>query len=215
MRLADRDDLLQKTQRLTRTTPLPKAIDSKTAALIDQLQRQIGELGGFISSILQHVFAGPLFAPGSTQNFLIDARTGTTGYNVLSAAQAAAEGLPSAAGFVIFRHQLGILLNRAVVTHWALNDPRSFNESAGTSAPAGQAERSGGVRIYGWDERRTVFQLDSEAEVQKVVAIVALFPATPEPLSSNRMRELAVGGRASPSPGLILAGSVTAETVEV
>lgn len=166
MKLLERDDLLTRLARIGKAGPLPKNLDKETAGLIDQMQRQIGVLSEAIRTIL----SDPLVL-SSGYRFSIDARAGTDGFNVLTSAEAAAEGLPSEDGFVIYRHASGLLLNQYGVTSWALNNPSAHPLAT-----------SGGLLMYSYDSNRTVFQLDGDAETQEVVATLRLFPSSSVPV---------------------------------
>lgn len=165
MRLTRRDDLLNRLTRVGKAGPLPRNMDKETAGLIDQMQRQIGVL----QEALREMLADP-FVLSDGYRFSIDARAASDGLNVLTVAQATAEGLPAEDGFVVYRHSSGLLLNQAFVTSWALN------------APASPLANSGGLLMYSCDKDRTVLQIDGDAETQEVVATLRFFPSSSVPV---------------------------------
>lgn len=169
MKLEVRDDLLSRLARIGKAGPLPKNLDKETAGLLDQMQRQIGTLQEGLRLVLGDGFnAGQL---GDGFKFAIDARAGTDGYNVLTATQADAEGIGAFDGYVIYRHASGLLLNRYVVTSWALNNPNTLAALV----------NSGGLRIHSYDNQRTILQLDADAIAQEVVATLSFFPKDQPP----------------------------------
>ena len=148
--------------------------DEATRRVLEELQQQIAtasEAGGAVLGQLadgpNHTIDGDLF--------MLDGRPTSGTYNVLSTTEAARNGLPSANGFCVFRHGRGIVLNRYDTMLYAVSEPLSFNEALGSTASATQPERTGGFIVYSFDNHRTVFQFDVEAQAQKAVAIVACF----------------------------------------
>lgn len=196
MRLTDRDDLLARMVRVNRTVALPKTIDAAVAGSIDAMQRQVGEVSSSFSKVTEHVFQGPNYAKDGGQRFVIDARPTSRGFNVLTTAQATAEGLPAWNGFVSIKHGMRLLLDGWAVFDWALANPA-----------ATQPTSMGGIRRYGSDQNRTVFQLTADAQSQQVVARIALWPTQPPP------RGAATAAAPEATNRLILAQDVTIETL--
>lgn len=165
MKLEQRDDLLGRLSRIGKAGPLPRNLDKETAGLIDQMQRQIGTLQEAVRAVL----AAPTILSDGYQ-FTIDARPASDGYNILTTAQATAEGLPAEDGFVIYRHASGLLLNRPQQTSWTLN------------APASPLATSGGLLMYSFDKNRTVLKIDADAAAQEVVATFKFSPSSSVPV---------------------------------
>lgn len=206
MKMLERDVRLRRISALGKASGMSPASADPRAA-IDQLQRRCAELEDAVAQLYGHVFEGPIFGPAGNL-FRIDTRSGTTGYNLIASADSAKDGLPATtAGFVIFRHGLGYVLDRYVVVHWALANPGAFNEALGTFAARadGPPERAGGMRIYSFDDSRTVFQLDDEAVQQQVLAWVVCYSSAMIP--TNKVSPEATGA-ARGQNGYILATNV-------
>lgn len=177
MKQRDRDDLLARVARVGKNAPLPKGLDPQTSSAIDSLQRQIGELSAAQTKATEHVFQGPLFAKGSGQTFVIDARASSSGFNILTTAKATQEGLPAWNGFVSIKHGLNVVLDRWVVVDWTLKTPA-----------ATQPTSMGWIRRYASDLTRTVFQITADAQSQEVLAIVTLYAQVPPPRGAEFAR---------------------------
>jgi hypothetical protein len=171
VKLAVRDDLISRLARIGKAGPLPKNLDKETAGLLDQMQRQIGTLQDGLRSALGDGFNGSQLGEG--YKFAIDARAGTDGYNVLTTTEATAEGLPAEDGYVVYRHATGLLLNRYILTSWALNNP---------TIAAGILTSAGAVRVHSYDNQRTILQLDGDAISQEAVATLSFYPSQPVPV---------------------------------
>jgi len=192
------DQLLARLQMVGRAGALPK--NANLPQLIDELQRQLGILGDAARALLSELRQGPRF-PKDGLLFVVDCRTATT--NLLSTAQAAAEGLGAIAGLAIYRHGLGLRLNRAAQP-FASNIPT-------VGVVNGQASRNGTCFLYGWDDNRTVFQVDQDAQSNQSVFIVSCYPSRVQPSTITNPGAAQKTGAAAPQLGFELASSPLAE----
>ena len=177
MDFTKRDELLMRIGRLGKSGALPVSNDLKSMrGALDELQRRTGELQTVVTTLLSESFRGPQFGENSAI-FLVDSRVGSTTYNVLDTAQAAAEGLGSVANLCVFRHGKGFVFDRWVVINHFLNAPA-------VTPP----NRVGGLELYAVDDNRTVFRLDADATNQSAVMTVALWPSKVVPTAGISAR---------------------------
>lgn len=167
MKPTQRDALLRKISALGKAGGMPLTVDPQKA--IDELQRRCGVLQEAVTLLLDVAFQNPNTSSGGTI-FRIDGRPTSAGYNLLTAAQANQEVGLNALGVSIYRHGLGYALDRFVVISKGLANP---------GAP--QPTRITGERLYGYDNNRTVFQLDAEAVTQQAVVWVVCFSSKINP----------------------------------
>jgi hypothetical protein len=195
--LQELDRLAAAIQRIGQQGSLPK--DGPQALLVDELQRQLSQLKEGQLALLQELRVAPRHGVGSYR-FTIDARPTSDGFNVLTTTEADDEGLGAVAGTAIFRHGAGIPLPFWDQKFFTLADKL---DAIGLSAT--QAARTGGWIVYKWDNNRTVFQLDEDAQMQEAVITVSCSPIR-QPLSApNR---LALAGATAPDATLVDAGTI-------
>lgn len=153
-----RDSALEKLGRLGKSGGI-SLLDTKLA--IDELQRRASGVSEVAASMLSDMFRGPRFADGA-DIFAIDCRSSG---NILSSAQALAEGLGSVSNLSVFRHGRGFILDYYVEIQRILHNAASPMTSAC------------GFRLYAVDDNRTVFQVTSDAVTQQAVIKVSCFPS--------------------------------------
>lgn len=198
MNLSDMDALATQLQRVGQSGALPKT--GSVPQLVDELQRQLGVVGDVLRLLLEEARE----RPGTSKDallFLIDARPTASTYNVLSTAQAGQEGLGATAGLAVFRHGQSTRLDRATEVFYAL-------ANRNIAVANGQTTRSGRAVMYGFDDNRTVFQLDIEAETQQAIAIMAVYASQKRP-SAKITKDGQTTGAAVPQLGFVLASSVS------
>lgn len=163
---SDRDTMLERLGRLGKAGGVP-LVGGDPKLAIDELQRRTSTVAQAASQTLAEFFRGPRTGDDAPV-FTINARSGNSGYNVLSTTQANAEGLGSVANLAIFRHGLGFVLDYYTVIRHVLHNP----------LPVGSPpNRMGGVQLYAVDDNRTVFQIDADAASQYAVITLACWPS--------------------------------------
>jgi len=191
------DVLASRLQRVGQNGALPTT--GPQSLLVDELQRQLSSVKDAVTALLKETRERAAFGKDANL-FLIDSRTGSTKFNVLTAADASAEGLGTTDGLAIYRHGKGYALDRAVEVFFALKT-RSITVSNG------QQQRSGRVLLYAWDDNRTVFQVDDDAQVQEVVAVLACYSSRTIPSAGN-VAYRAATGVSTKQLGVVTAGTV-------
>ena len=180
MDFTKRDELLMRIGRLGKSGALPVSNDLRSLrGALDELQRRTGELQTVVTTLLSESFRGPQFGDNSAI-FLVDSRgplTSSATYNVLTTAQAAADGLGSVANLCVFRHGKGFVFDRWMVINQFLSAPA-----------ATPPNRVGGLELYAVDDNRTVFRLDADATSQRAVMTVALWPSKVVPTAGISAR---------------------------
>lgn len=165
-----RNTALDTLGRLGKAGGIPVAADPKLA--IDELQRRTSTVAQAASQTLNEVFRGPRTGDNAPI-FQADSRTtsgpgGTVSptYNILTAAEATAEGFGAVSGLCIFRHGLGFVLDYYCVIRHAL-----YN------AAANPPNRMGNINLFAVDDNRTIFRLDADAISQQAVIVVTCWPS--------------------------------------
>ena len=161
---SDRDTMLERLGRLGKAGGVP-LVGGDPKLAIDELQRRTSTVAQAASQTLAEVFRGPRTGD-SAPVFTINARSGNSAYNILTSAQANAEGLGTTSNLCIFRHGLGFVLDYYMVIRHVLHNP-SF-------APP---NRMGNVQLYAVDDNRTVFQIDADAASQYAVITLTCWPS--------------------------------------
>jgi len=154
-----RDTALERLGRLGKSGGAPKG-DTKQA--IDELQRRASVVAQAAADTLGMVFRGPR-GDEDADIFTIDCRTGG---NILTSAQASAEGLGAVNNLAVFRHGRGFTLDYYVEIRRVVDD--------GSTWPAATAFN---YRLYAVDDNRTVFQVTDTAISQDAVITVSCFPS--------------------------------------
>lgn len=172
-----RDSLLRRITRLGKSGAVPVSDDVKALrSSLDELQRRTGELQSVLSELIGEKFRGPQFGDNAA-TFVVDDRASSPTFNVLTTAQAAAEGLGSVANLCVFRHGLGFVFDRWLIVNQFLNAPA-----------ATPPNRFGGLELYAVDDNRTVFRLSADATSQDAVMTVVLWPSKAVPTAGISAR---------------------------
>lgn len=198
MKTAAIDLLISRLQRVGQAGALPKNLS--VPQLIDELQRQLAALADGSRALLTALRAGPGFDKNSNL-FLIDARSGSSTFNILTTGDATNEGLGAVAGLAIYRHGLGFKLDRFTQV--------DFAGTPTVGVASGQASRNGTLSRYAADEQRTVFQLDQDAVTNQSLFVVSCYSSRVVPSVTVNPGTAQKTGAATPQLGLVRANLQT------
>lgn len=195
MNAATIDRLLGGLQRVGQAGALPKGVT--VPQLVDELQRELGALAVAVRSLLMLVRSSPDFTKDGDL-FLIDCRSGG---NVLTTAQATAQGYGAVAGLAVFNHGKGYKLDRAAYSLVAM--------TATVGVVNGQAARTGAAVVWKADQNRTVFQVDADLATNLAVVVACCFPSIPPPTTLQKGTATQTGA-STPQLGLQTMGTQVA-----
>ncbi len=168
-------------------------IGQRGALTLDDLQRRTGTVAQSLADLYAEFFRGPR-AGEDALIFTIDARASASTYNILTSAQASAQGLGAVSNLAVYSHGQGFVLDYYTPLRHVLNAPA-----------ATPPNRMGNVRLYAVDDNRTIFQMDADGISQEAVITVTCFPSKAIP--ANGLKPSVTGASRGPS-GYVLATSL-------